>query len=277
MRYHLKAHWCGFHPRRGKCWLSSQHCASKEEEWSNSHRICVDFFWRDFNKACQKDDFPFRDWGDYWPHIILWGVLVPGWPGYNQIKMDAEDQKHTAFRTQGYTATRWCLSGGLKMAVLPGYDQDIRWPPYTSNCGVLCRWLSCQGDLKGRTSGVPENRIHALKEIEPENESILVSFIGQILRIHSEIQRHRDRPGKDKGNPSSNEMPPPKNLKELHSFQGRLAYLRRCLSNLSGRIPPFTYKADQERHPPSYGINHVKGHSRTWNDICCIHPCSRHP
>lgn len=55
--------------------------------------------WRDLNKACQKDDFPFRDLGDYWPHIILWGVLVPGWPGYNQIKMDAEDQKHTAFRT----------------------------------------------------------------------------------------------------------------------------------------------------------------------------------
>lgn len=35
------------------------------------------------------------------------------------------------------------------------------------------------------------------------------------------------------------EMPPPKSLTQLRSFQGRLAYLRRFISNLSGRCQPF--------------------------------------
>lgn len=36
------------------------------------------------------------------------------------------------------------------------------------------------------------------------------------------------------------EMPPPKNLKEFQSLQGRLAYIIRFISNLSGRIHPFS-------------------------------------
>ena len=36
------------------------------------------------------------------------------------------------------------------------------------------------------------------------------------------------------------DMPPPKNLKELRGLQGRLAYIRRFIANLSGRIHPFT-------------------------------------
>lgn len=35
-------------------------------------------------------------------------------------------------------------------------------------------------------------------------------------------------------------MPPPKSFTQLRSFQGRLAYLRRFISNLSGRCQPFT-------------------------------------
>ncbi|XP_039123424.1 uncharacterized protein Mb2253c-like [Dioscorea cayenensis subsp. rotundata] len=36
------------------------------------------------------------------------------------------------------------------------------------------------------------------------------------------------------------EMPPPKTLKQLRSFQGRLAYIRRFIANLSGRCKPFS-------------------------------------
>ena len=35
-------------------------------------------------------------------------------------------------------------------------------------------------------------------------------------------------------------MHPPKNLKELRSLQGRLAYIRRFIANLSSRYQPFT-------------------------------------
>jgi len=34
-------------------------------------------------------------------------------------------------------------------------------------------------------------------------------------------------------------MPEPKNLKELRGLQGRLAYIRRFISNLTGRCHPF--------------------------------------
>ena len=35
-------------------------------------------------------------------------------------------------------------------------------------------------------------------------------------------------------------MHPPRNLKELRGLQGRLAYIRRFIANLSGRCQPFT-------------------------------------
>ena len=35
-------------------------------------------------------------------------------------------------------------------------------------------------------------------------------------------------------------MQPPRNLRELRGLQGRLAYIRRFISNLSGRCQPFT-------------------------------------
>ena len=36
------------------------------------------------------------------------------------------------------------------------------------------------------------------------------------------------------------ELPPPRNISELKSLQGRLAYIRRFISNLSGRCQPFS-------------------------------------
>ena len=36
------------------------------------------------------------------------------------------------------------------------------------------------------------------------------------------------------------EMQPPKNLREFRGLQGRLAYIRRFILNLSGRYQPFT-------------------------------------
>jgi len=35
-------------------------------------------------------------------------------------------------------------------------------------------------------------------------------------------------------------MPPPQELKELRTLQGKLAYIRRFISNLSGRVQPFS-------------------------------------
>ena len=44
------------------------------------------------------------------------------------------------------------------------------------------------------------------------------------------------------------EMPPPKTLKQLRSFQGRLAYIWRFMANLSGRWKPFSKLV--KKNPP---------------------------
>jgi len=51
------------------------------------------------------------------------------------------------------------------------------------------------------------------------------------------------------------EMKPPKSLKELRGMQARLAYIRRFISNLSGRCQPFTKLMK-------------KGVSFIWDDAC---------
>ncbi|PKU62748.1 putative mitochondrial protein [Dendrobium catenatum] len=38
-------------------------------------------------------------------------------------------------------------------------------------------------------------------------------------------------------------MPPPKSLTQLRSLQGKLAYIRRFISNISGRCQPFSVLA----------------------------------
>ena len=51
------------------------------------------------------------------------------------------------------------------------------------------------------------------------------------------------------------EMQPPKNLREVRVLQGRLAYIQRFISNLSGRCEPFTKLMK-------------KGVSFIWDDAC---------
>ena len=51
------------------------------------------------------------------------------------------------------------------------------------------------------------------------------------------------------------EMPEPKNLRELRGLQGCLAYIRRFISNLAGRCHPFSHLMK-------------KGASFEWDDSC---------
>ena len=62
-------------------------------------RICVNF--RDLNKACPKDDFPLPVMEIMIDNTSSYEMFsfMDGFSGYNQIKMDLEDEKHTAFRT----------------------------------------------------------------------------------------------------------------------------------------------------------------------------------
>ena len=62
---------------------------------------------------------------------------------------------------------------------------------------------------------------------------VVSKFLGFVVtskRIHLDPEKVRD----------VQEMQPPRNLRELRGLQGRLAYIRRFISNLSGRCQPFT-------------------------------------
>ena len=54
------------------------------------------------------------------------------------------------------------------------------------------------------------------------------------------VVRHRGIEIEPKKITAIRNMPPPQELKELKSLQGKLAYIRRFISNLSGRIQPFS-------------------------------------
>ena len=57
-------------------------------------------------------------------------------------------------------------------------------------------------------------------------------FLGFIVRHHGiEIDQSKIE--------AIQKMPEPKNLRELRGLQGKLAYIRRFISNLAGRCQPF--------------------------------------
>ncbi|PKU67424.1 hypothetical protein MA16_Dca018389 [Dendrobium catenatum] len=58
-------------------------------------------------------------------------------------------------------------------------------------------------------------------------------------------------------------MPPPKTLTQLRYFQGRLAYLRRFISNLSGRCQPFVALFKKKKILHSDGIKTARKHLTT--------------
>ena len=71
-------------------WIANVVPVPKKDE---KVRMCVDF--RDLNKACPKDDFPF-------PHIdvLVDNALMSfmdGFLGYNQIKMALKDMTKTTY------------------------------------------------------------------------------------------------------------------------------------------------------------------------------------
>ena len=77
-------------------------------------RMCVDF--RDFNKACPKDDFSL-------PHIDVLVdnmarsalmSLMDGFSGYNQIKMAPKDMTKTTFTTEWKIYCYTVMLFGLK-------------------------------------------------------------------------------------------------------------------------------------------------------------------
>ncbi|CAL8989853.1 unnamed protein product [Prunus brigantina] len=205
-------------------------------------RICVDY--RDVNDACPKDEFPLPITELLVDATTGFGALsfMDGFSGYNQIKMAPEDQEKTAFRTPKGIYCYTVMPFGLKNAgatyqrAMTSIFNDML--HNTIECYVddlVVKTRKREHHLSDLKRVFDRLRQHQLK-MNPLKCAFGVTsgkFLGFVVR-HRGIEID---PSKIK---AIREMPPPRNLRELRGLQGRLAYIRRFISNLSGRCQPFS-------------------------------------
>ncbi|NAV32995.1 reverse transcriptase-like protein [Klebsiella pneumoniae] len=183
--------------------------------------------------------------------------FMDGSSGYNQIYMDPLDEKNITFKTPirvfYYKVMPFCLKNAgatYQWAMTKIFDELIHNQVECYVDDLVIKSIQKEDHLFDLRIIFERLRQYELK-MNPLKCAFGVSsgkFLGFVVRHHGiEID-----PLKIK---AILEMPPPKSLTQLRSFQGRLAYLRRFISNLSGRCQPFA-------------ILNKKDSKYVWDDKC---------
>ncbi|XP_060182770.1 uncharacterized protein LOC132612672 [Lycium barbarum] len=174
-------------------------------------RVCVDF--RDLNNACPKDEFPL-------PIVELMIDATTGYEamsfmdgssGYNQIRMSPKDEELTAFRTPKGIYCYKLMPFGLK------------------NAGAT---------YQRAMQNIFDNMLH--KNGECYVDDLVCAFGVTSGKFLGFVVRHRGIEIDQAKVDSIVKMAEPRNIHELKSLQGKLAYLRRFISNLAGKCQPFS-------------------------------------
>nr|XP_027067664.1 uncharacterized protein LOC113693306 [Coffea arabica] len=204
--------------------------------------VCVDF--RDLNETCPKDDFPLpitelmvdATTG----HEAL--SFLDGSSGYNQIRMAPEDEELTAFRTPKGIYCYKVMPFGLKN-IGATYQRAMQ----RIFDDMLHRNVECYVDDLVVKSKKREDHIQNLRRVfqrlrryqlkmNPLKCAFGVTsgkFLGFIVHQRGiEVDRSKID--------AIVNMPEPRNIHELKSLQGKLAYIRRFISNLAWRCQPFS-------------------------------------
>jgi ribonuclease HI len=156
--------------------------------------------------------------------------------------MASEDEKRIAFRTLIGIYCYKVMPFGFKnvgatyqRAMMKIFDDMIHKIVECYVDDLVIKVMSYEEHLQYLEVVFNRLREHTLK-LNPLKYTFMVSF-GKFLEF---MVRHRGieiDPDKIK---TIMELPPSKNLKQLRSLQGQLAYIRRFIANLSGKIQPFT-------------------------------------
>ncbi|XP_057250646.1 transposon Tf2-1 polyprotein [Beta vulgaris subsp. vulgaris] len=206
-------------------------------------RVCVDF--RDLNDACPKDDFPLPV-----TEIMIDATtghealsFMDCTAGYNQILMAPEDQEATAFRTPKGIFCYKVMPFGLKNAgatyqrAMQKIFEDMMHKTVECYVDDLVVKSKKRGDHLLHLRNVFEKLRRYQLKMNPMKCAFGVTsgkFLGFVVRHRGiEIDQSKIIAIQD--------MPPPRNLRELRGLQGRLAYIRRFISNLAGRCHPFSH------------------------------------
>ncbi|KAL0287551.1 UNVERIFIED_CONTAM: Transposon Tf2-12 polyprotein [Sesamum radiatum] len=205
-------------------------------------RVCVDF--RDLNNACSKDDFPLAI-----VELMIDATtghealsFMDGSSGYNQIRMAPANEELMAFRTPKDIYCYRVMPFGLKNAgatyqrVMQRIFDDM-----------LYKNVECYVDDFVVKSKKREDHLYDLRKVferlsryqlkmNPSKCAFGVTS-GKFLEF---IACQRGIEIEQAKIDAILRMPEPRNFHELKSLQGKLAYLRRFISNLAGRCQPFS-------------------------------------
>ncbi|CAM8997432.1 unnamed protein product [Rhodiola kirilowii] len=163
--------------------------------------------------------------------------------GYNQIHMAPEDQDATAFRTPKGIFYYKVMPFGLKNA---GATYQRAMQKIFED--MMHKTIECYVDdvvvkSKARSDHIQDLRtvFERLRKCQLKMNPLKCAFGVTSGKFLGFVVTHRGIEIDQTKIKAIQEMPEPKSLKELHGLQGRLAYIRRFISNLAGRCQPFSH------------------------------------
>ena len=205
-------------------------------------RVCVDF--RDLNNACPKDDFPLLITelmvDSTTGHEVL--SFMDGFSGYNQIRMMPEDEEFTAFRTPKGIYCYKVMPFRLKNAGAT-YQRAMQ----NIFDDMLHKNVECYVDDLVVKSRKKDDHIEDLRQVfnrlrryQLKMNPLKCAFGVTSGKFLGFVVHHRGIEIDQAKIDAILKMPEPRDIHELKSLQGKLAYIRRFISNLAGRCQPFS-------------------------------------
>nr|CAH66133.1 H0622G10.2 [Oryza sativa] len=217
-------------------------------------RVCIDF--RDLNKATPKDEYPMPVADQLVDAASGNKILsfMDGNAGYNQIFMAEEDIHKTAFRCPGaiglfewvvMTFSLKCTGATYQWAMNYIYHDLIGWLVEVYIDDVVVKSKEVEDHIADLRKVFERTRKYGLK-MNPTKCAFGVSA-GQFLGF---LVHERGIEVTQRSNNAIKKIQPPENKTELQEMIGKINFVRRFISNLSGRLEPFTpllkLKADQQ-------------------------------
>ncbi|KAL0287782.1 UNVERIFIED_CONTAM: Transposon Tf2-12 polyprotein [Sesamum calycinum] len=205
-------------------------------------RVCVDF--RDLNGAWPKDDFPLPI-----AELMIDATtghdalsFMDGSSGYNQIRMVLKDEELIAFCTPKGIYCYTVMPFGLKNAGAT-YQRAMQ----KIFDDMLHKNVDCYVDDLVVKSRMRQDHLQDLRKVferlrryQLKMNPLKCAFSITSEKFFGFIVRHRGIEIEQAKIDTILKMPEPRNIHELKSLQGKLAYLRRFISNLAGQCQPFS-------------------------------------
>ncbi|KAL0541676.1 hypothetical protein IC582_021731 [Cucumis melo] len=167
--------------------------------------------------------------------------FMDGSSGYNQIRMALDDEEKTAFRTPKGIYCYKVMPFGLKNAGAT-YQRAMQ----RIFDDMLHKHIECYVDdlvvkSKKKCDHLKDLQLvlDRLRKYQLRMNHLKCAFGVTSGKFLGFIVRHRGIEVDHSKIDAIQKMPSPTNLHELRRLQGRLAYIRRFISNLEGRCQPF--------------------------------------